>query len=574
MGQLGDRWILWERPQERDLLWPDVLRATPTEVQLGSHYIRVFAVVGFPRQVQPGWFQPLLEFPWPMTMVVFTGPVTDTAVIGEMNRRLTWQQGSQAANARLGRLMDPSQETAIEDAQRLRREVVQGSTKMLDVGLYLSIWTRSRSELDEASAMLEGLATGMLLVIRMLRYQQVQGLALVLPLGRLPLGTREMDSQAWGTLFPLATQDIMHAHGQIWGTHAANQSLVIIDRFQFPSPHSVTIGWSGAGKSYGAKLEALRSRYRGIKVAIIDPEGEYRILARAGATIQTLGDGKHRLPFDPFDIETVAAEELERQIDFMNRLTARLVPGWTVSHQSALGRSIWRIQQQGTVEVHPGHPQTLSWDRVTSEMAKDHHEGAELLQMARHQWQRLAGGAATETDTVIFPDFAVYDLSQVSPRYLGACYLALAEMLSRQTHQQHRRLVIIDEAWHLLSDAETAGYLEELFRRARKWGTALSLITQDFGDFVRNQSAAICLRNAPLVLLLRQHSDSLNALAAELHLHAGELDRISTAAIGEGLLLAGDDHLPIRIWAAPKESELLSHTWRRSQSGGEGSEQP
>ena len=36
---------------------------------------------------------------------------------------------------------------------------------------------------------------------------------------------------------------------------------------------------SGAGKSYLAKLEALRSLYAGIEVAVIDPEDEYRLLA-------------------------------------------------------------------------------------------------------------------------------------------------------------------------------------------------------------------------------------------------------------------------------------------------------
>lgn len=32
---------------------------------------------------------------------------------------------------------------------------------------------------------------------------------------------------------------------------------------------------SGAGKSYLAKLEALRSLYTGVEVAVIDPEDEY-----------------------------------------------------------------------------------------------------------------------------------------------------------------------------------------------------------------------------------------------------------------------------------------------------------
>ncbi len=35
------------------------------------------------------------------------------------------------------------------------------------------------------------------------------------------------------------------------------------------------LAYSGAGKSYAAKLEALRLLYRGVQVFILDPEDEY-----------------------------------------------------------------------------------------------------------------------------------------------------------------------------------------------------------------------------------------------------------------------------------------------------------
>jgi type IV secretory pathway VirB4 component len=64
-----------------------------------------------------------------------------------------------------------------------------------------------------------------------------------------------------------------------------------------PPPHNqVILARSGAGKSYLAKLEALRWLYQGVQVLIIDPEAEYQRLADAvgGTTLRLGAPGVHR----------------------------------------------------------------------------------------------------------------------------------------------------------------------------------------------------------------------------------------------------------------------------------------
>ena len=53
---------------------------------------------------------------------------------------------------------------------------------------------------------------------------------------------------------------------------------VIYDRFAADNYNSVVLARSGAGKSYLAKLAALRLLYQGVQVFIVDPEDEYRRL--------------------------------------------------------------------------------------------------------------------------------------------------------------------------------------------------------------------------------------------------------------------------------------------------------
>lgn len=533
-----------------DLLWPETVDLHPREIRIGDRWLRVYRAVGFPRQVSPGWLLPLLEFPRPHSVAFFSEPIAAHEVVAQMGRRLIRQRGSEAARHTLGHLADPLVAQALEDTERLRAEVARGDTRILGVGLWIALYGDSLPDLDESSALLTSLAEGMMLVFRLLTFEQELGYRVMAGLGVWPPTLREMDTIAWGTTFPLVSEAVFHPQGQIWGESPNQTELLAVDRFKMPSPHSVIIGWSGSGKSYFAKLEAIRSRYRGIAVAIIDPEGEYRILGEAGAEVVALGTPGANLGFDPFRIAVEDRDALDGQIEFLNRLLARLVnEGWDTNRQGELVQEAYRFWDR------PERPDEPMWHHLVARVSPS---TAALMEMAASRWQALAGvGSPRDLGT-----FVVFDLSRVGDRVKGALYLVLAEMLARSTREGVRRLVVVDEAWYLLNDGATAPYLETLFRRARKWGTALSLITQDFGDFVRNRAAEVCLRNAPLVVLLRQHAESLNPLADALHLSAAELERVSSAGVGDGLLLIGEQRIPFHTWASPGEAALLARHWR------------
>ena len=77
---------------------------------------------------------------------------------------------------------------------------------------------------------------------------------------------------------------------------------VVFDRFAHDNYNSVILARSGAGKSYLAKLEALRLLYQGVQVFVVDPEDEYRRLCQAvgGAYLPLAGaDAGHAQPARP-----------------------------------------------------------------------------------------------------------------------------------------------------------------------------------------------------------------------------------------------------------------------------------
>lgn len=78
-----------------------------------------------------------------------------------------------------------------------------------------------------------------------------------------------------------------------------------------------------------------------------------------------------------------------------------------------------------------------------------------------------------------------------------------------------RKMVVIDEAWDLLSHKHAASFIENGYRRARKQNASFITITQSFADYYRNPTAQAALENADIRFILRQKPESLDFLKRE-----------------------------------------------------------
>lgn len=545
------------RDAHLDLLWPSHIRLHPDCAEIGDRWVRSYTIVGYPREVRAGWFEPLLGFPNPVSLVFRNAPVDTGSVVESLNRRMIWSRGSVEADRALGRMSPAEQTVALEDAEQVRLDLAKGETRMIEVGLTVALWAGDRESLEQSSRLFESLTQGMMMVARPLRYQQEIALKQLLPLGEPADKVREMDTRAWSTLFPFSSRDVIHPQGQVLGVNPVTKSLIIADRFQMASPHSITIGWSGSGKSFAAKLEALRSRYRGWAVTVIDPEGEYHWLDRVGATVWALGDeNTPGFPFDPFSFSAASTQdERARETDFFLRILRRLAPELMDEYGAQVHDAVWRVLGRQHERFSPIERGQSDRTRLLEELDHEVGHARERLEIAWQRWEMAVGSPVLSRED----QFEVFDFSRIGMAMKGSIYLALTEwLIRRMSREGSPRLIIFDEAWHLLNDRESAAYLEELFRRARKWHVALSLLSQDIGDFVRNRAAEVCLRNAPMVLLLRQHAEGVAEVAQMLRLHEGEVEIITSANPGEGLLLLADDHMPIHVMASPHEWDLFT----------------
>ena len=84
-------------------------------------------------------------------------------------------------------------------------------------------------------------------------------------------------------------------------TDSPERRPILLDRFARENYNSVLLARSG-GKSYLAKLEALRLLYRGVQVFVIDPEDEYRRLCEAVGGVYLPLAGEETVALNPLDL--------------------------------------------------------------------------------------------------------------------------------------------------------------------------------------------------------------------------------------------------------------------------------
>ncbi len=155
--------------------------------------------------------------------------------------------------------------------------------------------------------------------------------------------------------------------------------------------------------------------------------------------------------------------------------------------------------------------------------------------------------------------FVVFNIGempkQVKPVVM---FLILDYVYMKMKKDRERKLLVIDEAWSLLSRAEDSSYIFEIVKTCRKFNLGLLLITQDVADLLNSQAGNAVLSNSAYTIMLRQKPAVIDRVGATFHLSSSERNRLLTANVGEGLIIMENDHSEIKIVASEKEHELIT----------------
>ena len=323
--------------------------------------------------------------------------------------------------------------------------------------------------------------------------------------------------------------------------------------------HTLVIsGRSGSGKTMTANTLLSRCLAAGARGFVIDRAGHYETLTRLLDGAQQVEIGADDSPFalNPWDVPDAAKVSREK-IAFLLALHQVMMGGLDARQIGMIGAAIRAVYAKAAALPGSEPRESMLQDelRAQAKEAQD-QDAVDVAATLRNLADRLSEycGQGTyayllDRETTVPADapLVVFDTRRCPESELRLVMFALMEYITI-TVERHwtahkatastpgaplflgRSIMLIDEAWHLISRPETGAYANNLARRARHLGLVLIVMSQQLSDFDTEHGVAL-LGNSSQQLLLAQNPKEIPFIADTVQLsdrEAAELARLKT----------------------------------------------
>lgn len=562
----------------RDLIAPASFQIFPNYLLLGDTYVRTMFVTTYPRYVGIGWGAPVINYNGTIDIGMYFYPIKPEVILKQLKNKVGVLEAQIISDNEKGAPRDPIRETALRDIEQLRDDLTQGIEHFFQFAFYVTIYAKSKEELDKRSEQIESIFGAKLIYSKRGFYQTEQGFNSTIPLGNDELMiTFNMNTSPIASSFPFISSDLTSDNGILYGVNRHNNSLILFDRFSLQNANSVVFATSGAGKSYTVKLEILRSLMMGVEVIVIDPEMEYRHLSDAvgGTYINVSLASESKV--NPFDLprakgEETSVEDILRSAVITLKGLLRImigVPsgekgqlGFTPEEDSLLDRALLEAYAKKDVTAD-----LASLEGIQTPVLQDLEDvlegmtgGAQLVARLKKFTEGTFAGLLNSPTTVEMRNqlviFSVRDLEdELRPM---AIYTIVNYIWNVVRSERKKRILVIDEAWWLMQNEDSAKFIFALVKRARKYYLGVSTITQDVNDFLTSAYGQAIVTNSSMQMLLKQSPAAVDLVAKTFNLTESEKYLLLESAVGEGIFFAGQKHAAIKVVASYTEDQIVT----------------
>ncbi|MBI1974528.1 MAG: DUF87 domain-containing protein [Candidatus Zambryskibacteria bacterium] len=551
----------------KDIIAPSALKITPKEINLGEKILRSFFVISYPRFLAEGWFSPIINMDKVFDVSIFIHPIETSRVLRQFQRKVAEVQSQIHTREEKGLVRDPMLDVAYQDLENLRDQLQQAQEKLFDVGLYITIYGDSESELDKVETEIKSILESKLIYVKPALFQQEQGYRSSLPLGNDELAVHsKLNSSPLSSLFPFTSFDLTSDKGILYGINRHNSSLILFDRFSLENYNSVSFAKAGAGKSYATKLEILRTLMFDANVIVIDPENEYEYMAEAtgGRYFKISLNSEHHI--NPFDLpipgpDESAANVLRSNIINLVGLFRLMMGGLTAEEDAIIDRAITETYalkditaESDFTNVEP--PLMSDFELVLSGMERGESLAQRLSKYTKGTW---AGFINRPSNVDINKKFIVFSLRDMEDELKPiAMYIVTHYIWNAIRKELKKRLLVVDEAWWMMKTDDTASFLMGLVKRGRKYFLGVATITQDVGDFLKSPYGVPIITNSAIQILLKQSPTTIDELQKTFNLTEEEKYLLLESDVGEGIFFAGLKHVAVKNIASYTEDQIIT----------------
>lgn len=553
--------------QLKDIIAPSALEVSPKGLTMGESFVRSFFVISYPRYLTDNWLSPIINLDKVFDVAIHVTPLNTGEVMKTFQRKVAEVESQIITREEKGMVRDPTLETAYQDLEDLRDGLTQAQEKMFEVALYITLYGGSTDELDKVENEVKNILESKMVYVKPALFQQQEAFSSTLPVGQDMLNIKnKVNTSPLSSFFPFVSFDLSSDRGILYGLNRHNGSLILFDRFSLENYNSIVFAKSGSGKSYFTKLEVLRTLMFDTEVIIIDPEREYEFLAESVGgryfNISLVGD-HHINPFDlPHPTEDESPSEILRSnIVNLVGLFRVMLGGLTPEEDAIIDQAITETYAlkdiSGEDDFTTLEPPLLS----DFEMVLAGIDGSESLQQRLSKYTKgtWSGFINEPTNVDINKKLVCFSIRDMEEELKPvAMYIITHHIWNAVRKNLRRRLLVVDEAWIMMKNDDTASFLFGLAKRGRKYYLGLATITQDVGDFLKSPYGLPIITNSSIQILLKQSPTSIDVVQKTFNLTNEEKFLLLESGVGEGIFFAGLKHVALKVVASYTEDQIIT----------------
>lgn len=575
----------------KDMIGPESFSFKSNFGMVGQKYFRALFMRTVPSSVKDDFLKDLTDMEANMLTSLIYQPIDmKTALkmtkneINNVNTNLGEKQKRASKDGISPELISPELRDAAAEAYALRDDLTHKNQKLFYLTLVIVHFADTKEQLDSDTKSIQAIGQRHLAEIKNLSVQQENGLASVLPLCNNKLQIkRSLTTEGCAVFMPFVNQELMDRDGGMYyGINAVSNNLILLDRRKSKNGNGFIFGTPGSGKSMSGKQEMMGVLLSSEDdVIVIDPEGEYYPMAEmlGGEVIRIApGSGVHINPFD-IDLNMPTEDDpITMKADFISAICETIVGqryGLTPGQRSLIDRCVKKVYE----------PYLASLDRKTgrydqSKLPTLHDFYRELKMDIGFDAKNLADGLelyvtgsqnlfAYQTNVEYTKRFVVYDIKEIGASMKSLGLLVVLDniwnrIVAGRNVGKHVWFYI-DEIYLLFKNEQSAEFLRNLYKRARKYGGIPTGITQNVSDLLENPTARTMISNCEFIQMLNQAMMDRSQLGELLSISPTQLSYVTNASPGHGLIYNGDIIVPFENKLSKDSKQYEAMTTKLSE---------
>lgn len=553
--------------QLKDIIAPSALEIQPKALNLGTTIVRSYFTISYPRYLNDNWLSPIINLDKVFDVAIHVVPLNTGEVMKSFQRKVAEVESQIMTREEDGLVRDPTLDVAYQDLEDLRDDLIQAQEKMFDVSLYITLYGNTNEEIDKVENEIKNILESRLVYVKPALFQQDAGFISTLPIGQDLLQIKnKLNTSPLSSFFPFVSFDLSSDKGILYGLNRHNGSLILFDRYSLENYNSIVFAKSGSGKSYFTKLEILRTLMFDTEVIIIDPEREYEFLAESvgGRYFDISLVGEHHI--NPFDLPMPTQDEspsevLRSNIVNLVGLFRVMLSGLTPEEDAIIDQAITETYAlkdiNGDSDFTNLEPPLLSdFETVLAGIEGSDSLIQRVSKYTKGTWSGFINQPSNVDINKKLVCFSIRDMEdELKP---VAMYLITHFIWNAVRKNLRKRLLVVDEAWIMMKNDDTASFLFGLAKRGRKYYLGLATITQDVGDFLKSPYGLPIITNSSIQILLKQSPSSIDVVQKTFNLTEEEKFLLLESGVGEGIFFAGLKHVALKVVASYTEDQIIT----------------